>query len=146
MSSHRLYHLPLLCVLVLCLLTGPGGALGFIWCLGADGHNHAKAVTGPVEACCEPHQPTAPEDCDSGLAAAANDHDQCLHITATGQLGRGSSRDHHSLDETPAATLVSALPSRLSLFEQDLSNGLTPENSLRVAETLLYHRTTVLLI
>lgn len=146
MPTRRLYHLPLLCVLFLCLLASPGGALGFVWCLGADGHNHAKAMTGPGGECCQPHQPAHPDECDSGLAAAASEHDQCLHISANGQLGRGSSRDHHSFDATPATTRVAAQISLPPLLEQYLSNGLTPENSLRVSETLLYHRTIVLLI
>lgn len=146
MSIRRFRHLPLLCALILCLLTSPGGALGFVWCIGADGHSHATPLTAADRDCCSAAQATHPDGHAPGLTDNAEDHGQCLHVAVTGQLGAGSSRDNQALDETPVTNRLSLFASVQPWSGQRLTNGLIPDASPRVSEPLLLHRTTVLLI
>lgn len=147
MFIRRLLHLPLLGALLLCLLASPGGALGFIWCIGADGHSHAKLQTGLPEDCCDP-RPAAPADehDDHGLSAAAQAHDDCLHIAITGQIGTAPGRDHLALDDAPATTGASAATSFTPQICHDVTTGLFTEHPPRIADPILQHRTIVLLI
>jgi hypothetical protein len=146
MSIRRFRHLPLLCALVLCLLTSPGGALGFVWCIGADGHSHATPLTAADRDCCSAAQATHADGHASGLTDNAEDHGQCLHVAVTGQLGAGSSRDGQALDEAPATNRSPLFTSLQPWSGELLTNGLIPDASPRVSEPLLLHRTTVLLI
>lgn len=145
-SIRRLRLLPLLCVLLLCLLSSPGGALGFVWCIGADGHSHATPITGPATDCCSAAATTHADGHPPGLLDNADDHGQCLHFAVTGQLGTGSSRDGRTLDDSPATSRAPTFIPAQSGSAQGLSNGLIPDAPPRVSEPLLHHRTTVLLI
>jgi hypothetical protein len=146
MRIRRFHQLPLLCALLLCLLTSPGGALGFVWCIGADGHSHATPLTGAGQDCCSAAQATAADGHTPGLTGHAEDHGQCLHVAVTGQLGAGSSRDQQALDETPATYRSSLCVVVQPRSGQCLTNGLIPDAPPRVSDPLLLHRTTVLLI
>ena len=143
-SMRSLLRLPLLCTLLLCLLAIQGG---YTWCIGADGHNHAKSTLSLAKECCDPHQAAASDQQGQEPGFSASAHGQCLHIAITSQWSTASSRDSQPLDET-AATIPSSssLTSSLQLPVPCLTNGLIPEPSPRIAEPLLYHRTVVLLI
>jgi hypothetical protein len=140
------HRLPLLCALLLCLLISPGGAWGYIWCIGVDGHSHAKATTGSGADDCHPHQDPPSREGDRALTDGSGGLDRCLHIAITSQFGRDASRTHQPLGDNLPMTSPATLAASSLLPQQQLTNGLIPQTPPRIAETLLLHRTTVLLI
>jgi hypothetical protein len=147
MLIRKYLHLPLLCGLLLCLLASPGGAFGFIWCIGADGHSHAKLQAGQQECCCN-SQPASPADDhrDAGLSDPMGRHDDCLHIAITGQLGTHTGRDNYLIDQPLVATDPTSATSLALQIRQVLITGIFPEPPHRIPAPILRQRTIVLLI
>lgn len=145
MLPRRFHSLPMLCLLVICLLTSPMRSFGYVWCLSADGHTELEAVVGG--------------DCDrTPLAQAAidlsaltlddegDDCGACLDVSPSPQWDSTRGRD----GKTPASRITLSVPIAVAVLNHPVTpfftNGLVPESSPRVYEPVLHHRTTVLLI
>jgi len=144
----RLNSLPLILALGICLLAGPFSSAGYVWCLGIDGHIHAKNTGGSAKEHCDPHQdaPAGRQDHGPSLSPGPSNPGQCMHIAVAAQWGTGSSRDSQVLDETTLAIQPSTSVAADLLPASSLTNGLIVAFTPRTPEPILLHRTIVLLI
>lgn len=145
MLSRRLHSLPLLCVLLLCLLTSPARSFGYVWCLSADGH--AELETAVAGDCARtPAIPAAAGPPALTLVGETDDCGPCLDISPALQWTSTRSRDDAagSVLPMPPAAVAGVAPDHL--HRQLLTNGLVPDPPPRLSELILQHRTVVLLI
>ncbi|MHB8708144.1 MAG: hypothetical protein ACYC9I_04665 [Desulfuromonadales bacterium] len=145
MLPRRLHYLPILCVLVIGLLTSPLRPFGYVWCLGADGHVELETATAGD---CDRAIPALiTVDCSAPtLGGDEDDCGSCLDISPLPQWGSTRGRD----SDTPANLPALPAPVDVAAFNHPdiaiLKNGLVTEDSPRVYELILQHRTTILLI
>jgi hypothetical protein len=145
MFMRRLHHLPLLCVLVLCLLTSPVLSFGYVWCLSDDGHAVLETALAGDCGLAGP-SPAAAEVPALSLNAGPEDCGPCLDISAALQWGSSRGRDGTSPANLPAPLAPAAVAALTPPVNPFLTTGLIPDPAPRVSEPLLHHRTTVLLI
>jgi len=145
MSIRRLLQPPLLCVLILSLLVSPVSALGYVWCLSADGH---ASVETAVAGDCGGSAPTrfAHDLCADPPAGGDGDCGPCLDISSAPSWGSSRSRDSGSPASIPVASAAFAAAALPPLSARALSIGHVAEPTLRTAEAIRSHRTIVLLI
>ena len=141
----RKLHLPLACLLALCLLTNPVSAYGYVWCLGADGHAEMEtAMAGDCAVACDvafsAKAPLVSVDAD------ADGCGPCLDISTSHQYHTPNNRG----DETLILSLAEAAPVivtvHLPLPERSLNSHHFTDPPPRIPDLILHHRTTVLLI
>jgi hypothetical protein len=147
MTIRRFPHLPLLCVLVLCLLTSPVSPFGYVWCLNADGHVELEAAR--ADDCsldCPPLSAGNPPTFT--IDAEASGCGPCLDVSTTLQWGSVRGRD--SRGGSPVSLPTPFTPPAVAAHTPQASNlltkGLVAETSPRISEPILHHRTIVLLI
>ena len=137
-------YLALFVGLLVFLFTGQSGVQGYVWCLGEDGHTALEYVEN--NSCAS--APT--EDCHADEALAHDDLAQedhcgpCLDIAAS--LEATSSR--HKLDkfvDVPVGLPVTFQTLSDPLLAKVLTNDLLAQPPPRISQTLLHHRTVVLL-
>lgn len=142
MSQHTVAIMSLL----LFLLAGQTSVQGYVWCLDADGHVKLE-MAGSNK--CDPHALQPPgeecqEDKESLGDVSHEDHcGPCLDIPHSIET---TSRNQQLKDLTPPAGLT---PATLVLNQPALTRYLTSNHLSqpppRVSQTILAHRTVVLL-
>lgn len=144
MSQNPSKYLALFVGLLVFFFTGQSGVQGYVWCLGEDGHTALESAEN--NSCAS----AAAKDChaDQGLAhddLAQEDHcGPCLDISES--LEATSSR--HQLDKFVDAPL--GLPVTFQTLSDPalakvLTKNLLAKPPPRTSQTLLHHRTVVLL-
>ena len=141
----RLHNLPVLCVLVISLLTSPVSALGYVWCFNADGY---AALEAAMAGDCSTETPSLGLDgiATPSLTAGEDDCGPCLDVSPSHQYSTPNGRDDETLllslaDSAPAVVAVN-----LPLPERSLNKKLFTDPPPRTPDLILHHRTTVLLI
>jgi hypothetical protein len=143
MSIRRLHHLPLLCVLLVSLLSSPVGSLGYVWCVGADGQATLEiAAAGD----CSMDSPALRADDSPALTAGPDDCGPCHDISSTPRWSSVRTRNLDTPVSPPAGQAAVIATTDLSLSGQLLINLFPVEPPPRVSEPILQHRTIVLLI
>lgn len=139
-------YIVVLISLLIFLLTGQAGVLGYVWCLGENGHSEFESVANKGCAATSPQQA---QDCHDGKGALEShtqeDHcGTCLDIPAC--LDATSTRDQ-SQKGCDVSTGLASLPqiSLSPIFAQVLTKNLLAQPPPRVSQTILAHRTVVLL-
>lgn len=146
MSIRRLHNLPVLCLLLLALLTSPASASAFVWCIGADGHSHANSTKSTGDGCCGTQQTAQPAACGQELSTEEQDHGHCLHIALTGQPVLSGSRDSQTPDDAAATEPAACAKAFPHATASHPDARLLAKTTPRMAGPLLHHRTIVLLI
>ena len=145
MLIRRLHKLPLLCLLVLSLLTSPLSSLGYVWCLDADGHATLEtAVAGDCGL--DKPAPTTTDNSTSSLTGGGDDCGPCLDVSPSHQWGSPRTR----LADTPSCCPAEFTPVTVARYsklpELSVNNHPTTATIPRTPDPILHHRTIVLLI
>ena len=147
-TSPSRYLLTLVCLLVL-LLTGQTSVQGYVWCLSKDGRA-ALEYAGTSACGTEKRQLQAgPDHHAEHREDEANHFDSdshcgpCLDIPAT--LEATSSRQQQPDDLALTGLPVPAVRAAAPVFVQILTNDLLAHPPPRLSQTILIHRTVVLL-
>jgi hypothetical protein len=150
MHIRRLHKLPLLCLLVLCLLTSPASSFGYVWCVSDAGHATLETASDDV---CSLDLPTrlVGDFPILTLNADANDCDPypcgpCRDISNTLRWGPASDHDTETAVSIPASHASVIVATLLSLPDRFLTSRLAADLTPRTPDSILYHRTIVLLI
>ncbi|NJC87721.1 MAG: hypothetical protein FIB02_04180 [Desulfuromonas sp.] len=145
MSIRRVHNLPILCLLLLCLLTSPVSTFGYVWCVSADGRaTLEEAMVGD----CGLDTPAAPADsaATSSLTIDADDCGPCLDVSPSHQWGSPRTRQNETSVGVPAE-FVPVTVKTYALFPDQLQTGhFAVSPSPRTPDPILHHRTIVLLI
>jgi hypothetical protein len=141
----RLHNLPILCLLILCLLTSPSVSFGYVWCVSADGHaTLEEAVAGD---CGLDNPPLAAGGTSlPSLAASGDDCGPCLDVSPSRQWGSPRGRQNETPVSIPAEFAQVAVVAQTPLPGRLQTNHFVANPILRTPETILSHRTIVLLI
>ena len=146
----RLHKLPLVCLLVLCLLTSPASSFGYVWCVSDAGHATLETALDGV---CSLDLPTRPvgDFPILTLNADANDCDPypcgpCRDISNTLVWGPASGHDTETNISILASDAPAIVATHISLPDRFLLNHRATDITLRTPDSILYHRTIVLLI
>ena len=141
----RLRHLPLLCLLILALLTNPTIAAGFVWCVDADGHATLEAAFAGE---CDPGKrpPAAASSTPLPELSVADDCGPCLDLSPAAQWGSPRSRQA----DAPATFPPEPAPPAVSVYLPG-ADRLPPVQHItlptpRAPAPILWQRTVVLLI
>ena len=147
MHSRPSRHLVVFISLLVFLLTGQAGVQGYVWCLGEDGHtaleyaknNTCNSGMTSVKQDCHLEAFTVPQDLSDG------DHcGPCLDIPAS--LEAHSFRyELHKYFDTSAELPLTICFSRSPVPVQVVINDHLDRPPPRISQTLLSHRTVVLL-
>jgi len=145
MLIRRFYHFPLLCLLVLSLVTSTASSFGYVWCLSADGHAEVEtAIAGDCGVACTTPSPVKVPALS--LNAEADDSGACLDVSTSHPWGSPRTRD----DNSQFSPLVALAPITIAIFstagDQCPINRHRPKPTPRIADPLQLHRTVVLLI
>ncbi len=144
MKSKSPSHIFSLVGLLILILAGQAGTQGFFWCLG-EGRSALEYAAGQE---CNP----VPQQADHqnhhentfGLPSQGEDCGPCFDVAST--VDAASVRIHGRSDfsgkaESPASAQISPLPE----VALTLSVNQPPKHSLSIDQTILFHRTVVLL-
>ena len=145
MLIRHLHNLPILCLLILCLLTSPVSAFGYVWCVSADGHAVLEeAMAGD----CGLDNPTPATDGNTApaLTIGADDCGPCLDISPAHQWGSPRTRQEQSPASIPAEFAPVAVVSSIPLPDRHQTSHFVATSPPRTPEPILHHRTIVLLI
>jgi hypothetical protein len=130
--------------LMIFLLSGQAGVQGYVLCLGENGHAALEYVD--VSGCGageqQGHQDCQEENRD--LHSHEEHCGPCLDLPASLEAASRRTQDHEDLTAQawfPSALQVSPLPT----FIRILTASLYPQPPPRVSQTILAHRTVVLL-
>ncbi|BCA80864.1 hypothetical protein [Desulfuromonas sp. AOP6] len=143
-TSPPRYLLALVCLLVF-LLTGQASVQGYVLCIGADGHTALEFAGNKA---CNPKKSPLPVGHDHHEEEASHfDGDShcgpCLDIPATLELT--SSRQQQSDDLATAALPLPVPFVAAPVFVSILTNDLLAHPPPRLSQSILIHRTVVLL-
>ena len=132
-------------LLLFALLPIGSNAETVVFCLGADGHAEVETVlAGACGADC-----AAPAPVEVLPPAMKNDDDgcgPCLDISSSHQWGAPRTFDDSIHIDLPLILPQAAVAIANDAVLQPINNGLIVEPSARIPESILLHRTTVLLI
>lgn len=145
MFIRRLHKLPLLCLLVLSLLTSPLSSLGYVWCLDADGHATLEAAVAGDCGLDKP-APTTTDHPALSLTGGDDDCGPCLDVSPSHQWGSPRSRQV----DTPSSFAAEFSPVTVATYSKltqlSLNNHPSAATIPRTPDPILHHRTIVLLI
>lgn len=142
-SFRHFLRLPLL-ILALCLLSGPAGSASYAWCLDVNGQSR---FVGDDDCCpgteAGSGQTSAPSAwCDQGGCGDS----RCLDVSSHLYWRSPSSRTFSAkIVLAPAAATAAAANFPPADFREWPGN-LTPFSAPRISESILLHRTIVLLV
>jgi hypothetical protein len=150
MLIRRLHKLPFLCLLLLCLLTSPASSFGYVWCVSDAGHATLETALDDV---CSLDLPTRPvgDFPILTLNADANDCDPypcgpCRDISNSLRWGPASDHDTETNISILASDSPAIIATHISLPDRFLLNHRAAGTTLRTPDSILNHRTIVLLI
>jgi len=141
------FHTIIACLsLTLMFLTGPAGAQAYVWCLGEDGH---AALERAADKACAAGADIQDRACHGEgaleLSLQKKGCGPCYDLAATFDAASRRIQDHFKSfspqGNVPAVALVFSSPARVRV----LTANLFPQPPPRVDQTLLAHRTVVLL-
>jgi hypothetical protein len=142
MFIRRPHKLPVLCLLVLSLLTSPASSFGYVWCVSADGQATLETALGG-----DCGMDTATGDSpEPSLAAEDDDCGPCHDVSVAHQWGSPRNRQSETPVSIPAELASVIVATHLSLSERLPINPLAVDPTPRTPEPILHHRTIVLLI
>lgn len=136
----RIFQLPLICLLIVSLLTGSASAVNYVWCLSADGH-HSAMEFAPGGDCSH-------DDCTALSILDSEDETcgSCLDITSS--HGWNVSRARHG--DVTVATFAELAPANRSLWvplpQRILNSHRLIDPPPRIPDPILHHLTIVLLV
>lgn len=146
MFSRRLFHIPLVCLLIIGLLAGSASPSNYVWCVSADG-DHAALEFAPTGDCSQDDcMPTTDGIATSGFETDTDDCGPCLDISSSHQWNVSRSRQGDVPIEIPVDLFLVVRDISSPLPERILNPHRLVDPPPRIPEPILQHRTTVLLI
>ena len=145
MPVRRLHRMPILCLLVLCLLTSPASSFGYVWCVGADGHATLEAALAGDCGMDSP-APPAGDFLAPALIAETDDCGPCLDISSLPRWGSGRARGTDAPVSIPVPLAAAASAPYLPLPDRLPAHHCVASLTPRPPDPIRHHRTTVLLI
>jgi hypothetical protein len=141
----RFHNFPVLCLLVLSLLSSPISALGYVWCFSAEGY---AALETAMAGDCGADSPTLVlEDIITpSLTTGEDDCGPCLDVSASYQYGAPNGREDEIFIFSLAESTAVSVDAHIPLPERSLNKNLFTDQSPRISDLILQHRTIVLLI
>lgn len=140
--------MPILIALLVLILAGQNAALGYVWCIGEDGHAALEYTAGTG---CGPEPAEASTHCpeqDAAFALPQEDHcGPCLDIPHSLNAAANSRSLRDQLDEGVSVlpAVVVEAPVALPPAAQLLTLNLAPQPPPRLSQALRALRTVVLL-
>lgn len=146
MSPKPSRYIVVLISLLIFLLTGQAGVLGYVWCLGEDGHSEFESVANKG---CYTTPPQQAQGChnEEGALESHTQEDHCgpcLDIPACLDVTSTRNQSQKGFD---VSTGTASLPqiSLSPIFARVLTKNLLAKSPPRVSQAILAHRTVVLL-
>lgn len=132
--------------LMLFLVTGQVSVQGYVWCLGEDGH---AALEYAENNSCGAEPEARQQDChdeENALSDLGQDEHcgPCLDIPATLEVTSFHDKYQKNLQAPPGLPITAQSLSSLA-FSQALSTNQLAQPPPRVSQSLIAHRTVVLL-
>jgi len=128
------------------LVTSVGVLLGYVWCVGDDGHVEVNYTAG-TDCCADGHVKRPADQYDGPIISEANtDHcGSCLDFSAQQSEAVFFKRiKRNSLVSLEPLSLDNSLPSAMQSVKLAAANH-SRQPSLRIAQAIIFHRTIVLL-
>lgn len=146
MLSRRLFHIPLVCLLITGLLAGSASAGNYVWCVSADG-GHSVLEFAPTGDCSQDDCiPTTDGIAAPGFEAGSDDCGPCRDISSSHQWNVSRSRQGDLPVDSPADLFLVVRDIVTPLPERILNTHRLVDPPPRIPAPILQHRTTVLLI
>jgi len=145
MLKRRLFHLPLLCLLLFSLVTSGARVSGYVWCLSPDGHATLEASLADH---CSIDGAAARPGAIPRIAFEAGDEDcdHYLDISSSFEWGSPRVRDLTSQLDLPALSAIAPAAFTAGPADPVLVASHTPQLPPRLSDQIRHHRTIVLLI
>jgi hypothetical protein len=145
MFIRRLHNLPILCLLILCLLSSTASTSGYVWCVSSDGH---ATLEGAVAGDCGLDNPTPATNgiTSTSLSIGTDDCGPCLDVSPSHQWGSPRPRHDGCPVSVPAEFAPVAIVAYTSLPVRSQTSHPVAAPTPRTPEPILHHRTIVLLI